>query len=95
MELRYIRPGRKLDVYIWSLHNPLIILCKLALTQAVQFTCQGVPYDEPEEVLAALAFTERITETARKNGFGNRERMRRSFGKSPQSIQRTVSALVQ
>jgi transcriptional regulator GlxA family with amidase domain len=38
-------------------------------------------------------------EIARKNGFGNRERMRRSFvrefGQSPQAIQRTVSALVQ
>jgi AraC-like DNA-binding protein len=38
-------------------------------------------------------------EIARKNGFGNRERMRRSFvrafGQSPQTIQRTVSALVQ
>jgi len=37
-------------------------------------------------------------EIARKNGFGNRERMRRSFvrafGQSPQAIQRTVSALV-
>src|SRR5271168_4334910 len=32
-----------------------------ALTQAVQFTRQGVPYDEPEEVLAALASSERIT----------------------------------
>jgi transcriptional regulator GlxA family with amidase domain len=35
-------------------------------------------------------------EIARKNGFGNRERMRRSFvrafGQSPQTIQRTVSA---
>ena len=38
-------------------------------------------------------------EIARKNGFGNRERMRRSFirafGQSPQTIQRTVSALIQ
>jgi len=38
-------------------------------------------------------------EIARKNGFGNRERMRRSFvrafGQPPQAIQRTVSALVQ
>jgi transcriptional regulator GlxA family with amidase domain len=38
-------------------------------------------------------------EISRKNGFGNRERMRRSFvrafGQSPQTIQRTVSALVQ
>jgi transcriptional regulator GlxA family with amidase domain len=37
-------------------------------------------------------------EIARKNGFGNRERMRRSFvrafGQSPQAVQRTVSALV-
>jgi transcriptional regulator GlxA family with amidase domain len=37
-------------------------------------------------------------EIARKNGFGNRERMRRSFvrafGRSPQAIQRTVSALI-
>ena len=37
-------------------------------------------------------------EIARKNGFGNRERMRRSFirafGQSPQAIQRTVSALI-
>ena len=37
-------------------------------------------------------------EIARKNGFGNRERMRRSFvralGQSPQANQRTVSALV-
>jgi transcriptional regulator GlxA family with amidase domain len=37
-------------------------------------------------------------EIARKNGFGNRERMRRSFvrafGQSPQAIQRTVNALV-
>jgi transcriptional regulator GlxA family with amidase domain len=35
-------------------------------------------------------------EIARKNGFGNRERMRRSFvrafGQSPQTIQRTVNA---
>jgi transcriptional regulator GlxA family with amidase domain len=35
-------------------------------------------------------------EIARKNGFGNRERMRRSFvrafGQSPQTIQRTVIA---
>jgi AraC-like DNA-binding protein len=35
-------------------------------------------------------------EIARKNGFGNRERMRRSFvrafGQSPQTIQRAVSA---
>jgi transcriptional regulator GlxA family with amidase domain len=38
-------------------------------------------------------------EIARKNGFGNRERMRRSFvrtfGQSPQTVQRAVSALVQ
>ena len=38
-------------------------------------------------------------EIARKNGFENRERMRRSFvrafGQSPQTIQRTVSALAQ
>ena len=38
-------------------------------------------------------------EIARKNGFGNRERMRRSFvrafGQSPQAIQRTISPLVQ
>ena len=38
-------------------------------------------------------------EIARENGFGNRERMRRSFirafGQSPQTIQRTVNALVQ
>jgi len=38
-------------------------------------------------------------EIARKNGFGNRGRMRRSFvrafGQSPQTIQRTVSALIQ
>src|SRR5712691_421477 len=38
-------------------------------------------------------------EIARKNGFGNRERKRRSFvrafGQPPQAIQRTVSALVQ
>ena len=38
-------------------------------------------------------------EIARKNGFGNRERMRRSFvralGQSPQALQRTVSALIQ
>jgi len=38
-------------------------------------------------------------EIASKNGFGNRERMRRSFvrafGQSPQTIQRTVSALAQ
>jgi AraC-like DNA-binding protein len=38
-------------------------------------------------------------EIARKNGFGNRERMRRSFirafGQPPQTIQRTVKALVQ
>jgi transcriptional regulator GlxA family with amidase domain len=37
-------------------------------------------------------------EIARKNGFGNRERMRRSFvrafGQPPQTIQRTVNALV-
>ncbi len=37
-------------------------------------------------------------EIARENGFGNRERMRRSFvrafGQSPQAIQRTVSALI-
>jgi transcriptional regulator GlxA family with amidase domain len=37
-------------------------------------------------------------EIARKNGFGNRERMRRSFvrafGQPPQTIQRTVRALV-
>jgi transcriptional regulator GlxA family with amidase domain len=37
-------------------------------------------------------------EIARKNGFGNRERMRRSFvrvcGQPPQTIQRTVSALI-
>jgi transcriptional regulator GlxA family with amidase domain len=37
-------------------------------------------------------------EIARKNGFGNRERMRRSFvrlfGQPPQAIQRTVSALI-
>ena len=37
-------------------------------------------------------------EIARKNGFGNRERMRRSFvrafGQSPQAIQRAVSVLV-
>jgi transcriptional regulator GlxA family with amidase domain len=37
-------------------------------------------------------------EIARKNGFGNRERMRRSFlrafGQSPQAIQRTVDTLV-
>ncbi len=38
-------------------------------------------------------------EIARKNGFGNRERMRRSFvrafGQPPQAIQRTISPLVQ
>jgi AraC-like DNA-binding protein len=38
-------------------------------------------------------------EIARKNGFGNRERMRRSFlrafGQPPQTIQRTVNALIQ
>jgi len=38
-------------------------------------------------------------EIASKNGFGNRERMRRSFvrafGQSPQTIQRSVSALAQ
>jgi len=38
-------------------------------------------------------------EIARKNGFGNRERMRRSFvrafGQPPQTIQRTVNSLVQ
>jgi transcriptional regulator GlxA family with amidase domain len=38
-------------------------------------------------------------EIARKNGFGNRERMRRSFvrafGQPPQTIQRTVRALVE
>jgi transcriptional regulator GlxA family with amidase domain len=38
-------------------------------------------------------------EIARKNGFGNRERMRRSFvrafGQSPQTIQRTISAWAQ
>jgi transcriptional regulator GlxA family with amidase domain len=38
-------------------------------------------------------------EIARKNGFGNRERMRRSFirafGQPPQTIQRTVKALAQ
>jgi len=38
-------------------------------------------------------------EIARKNGFGNRARMRRSFvrafGQSPQAIQRTVGALIQ
>jgi transcriptional regulator GlxA family with amidase domain len=38
-------------------------------------------------------------EIARKNGFGNRERMRRSFvrafGQSPQAIQRAVSTLIQ
>jgi transcriptional regulator GlxA family with amidase domain len=37
-------------------------------------------------------------EIARKNGFGNRERMRRSFvrafGQSPQAIQHTVNALI-
>jgi transcriptional regulator GlxA family with amidase domain len=37
-------------------------------------------------------------EIARKSGFGNRERMRRSFvrafGQSPQAIQRTVNALI-
>jgi transcriptional regulator GlxA family with amidase domain len=37
-------------------------------------------------------------EIARKNGFGNRERMRRSFvralGQPPQAIQRTVSASI-
>jgi transcriptional regulator GlxA family with amidase domain len=37
-------------------------------------------------------------EIARKNGFGNRERMRRSFvrafGQSPQAIQRTVNTLI-
>ena len=37
-------------------------------------------------------------EIARKNGFGNRQRIRRSFvrafGQSPQAIQRTVRALV-
>jgi transcriptional regulator GlxA family with amidase domain len=37
-------------------------------------------------------------EIARKNGFGNRERMRRSFvrafGQSPQAIQRAVNVLV-
>ena len=39
-----------------------------------------------------------VEEIARKNGFGNRERMRRSFvrvcGQPPQTIQRTVSALI-
>jgi transcriptional regulator GlxA family with amidase domain len=38
-------------------------------------------------------------EIARKNGFGNRERMRRSFvrafGQPPQTIQRTVNVFVQ
>jgi transcriptional regulator GlxA family with amidase domain len=38
-------------------------------------------------------------EIARKNGFGNRERLRRSFvrafGQPPQTIQRTVNALIQ
>jgi transcriptional regulator GlxA family with amidase domain len=38
-------------------------------------------------------------EIARKNGFGNRERMRRSFlrafGQPPQAIQRSVNALIQ
>ena len=38
-------------------------------------------------------------EIARKNGFGNRERMRRSFvrafGQPPQAIQRTINPLVQ
>jgi transcriptional regulator GlxA family with amidase domain len=38
-------------------------------------------------------------EIASKNGFGNRERMRRSFarafGQSPQTIQRTVSTWAQ
>jgi transcriptional regulator GlxA family with amidase domain len=38
-------------------------------------------------------------EIAQQNGFGNRERMRRSFirtfGRSPQAIQRTVSASIQ
>jgi transcriptional regulator GlxA family with amidase domain len=38
-------------------------------------------------------------EIARKDGFGNRERMRRSFlrafGQPPQTIQRTMRALVQ
>jgi transcriptional regulator GlxA family with amidase domain len=36
-------------------------------------------------------------EIARKNGFGNRDRMRRSFirafGQSPQAIQRNIGAL--
>jgi AraC-like DNA-binding protein len=40
-----------------------------------------------------------IEEIASKDGFGNRERMRRSFvrafGRSPQAIQRAVSALIQ
>jgi len=40
-----------------------------------------------------------VEEIARKNGFENRERMRRSFvrafGQPPQTIQRTVNALVQ
>lgn len=39
-----------------------------------------------------------IEEIARKNGFANRERMRRSFvrafGQSPQAIQRTVNTLI-
>jgi transcriptional regulator GlxA family with amidase domain len=38
-----------------------------------------------------------VEEIARKNGFGNRERMRRSFvracGQSPQAVQRTVNAV--
>jgi AraC-like DNA-binding protein len=38
-------------------------------------------------------------EIARKNGFGNRERMRRSFlrvfGNSPQAIQRNIAVLIQ
>jgi transcriptional regulator GlxA family with amidase domain len=38
-------------------------------------------------------------EIAKKNGFGNRKRMRRSFvrafGQPPQTIQRTVNALNQ
>jgi transcriptional regulator GlxA family with amidase domain len=58
---------------------------------------EGLRVESARLIMEAGRFS--AEEIARKNGFGNRERMRRSFiqafGQSPQTIQRTVSALIQ
>jgi transcriptional regulator GlxA family with amidase domain len=84
-------------------------LARVSEPPAIQLTFQGGNGTVPSKAIERLRVESArlmmeagrfsAEEIARKNGFGNRERMRRSFvrafGQPPQTIQRTVNALVQ